>query len=105
MKSGKKSSGMMNFAREAEKCDKSIMSVVNGEKNGIAAVAVGKCSEEAAKELCDKLSRLLLSYPEGRFACNFDEKGRVRFDLCGDGLFAAEGLKLLAESGAFGAEK
>ena len=37
----KENTARISFAREAEKTEKTVMDVVNGEKNGIAAVACG----------------------------------------------------------------
>ena len=92
----------MNFAREAEKTEKAVMGVVNGEKNGIAAVAVGKCTGEEAKELCNAFSALTDRFPKGCFSCVCDGKGVVRFDLCGDIGFVAAALQILSEQGSFG---
>ena len=92
----------MNFAREAEKNEKAVMEVVNGEKNGVAAVVVGKCSREEANTLCDSLSALVNDFPKGRFSCVFDGKGNTRFDLCGDIAFVAKALQELSAQGSFG---
>ena len=92
----------LNFAREAEKTEKAVLGVVNGEKNGIAAVAVGKCTGEEAKELCNSFSALINRFPKGCFSCVCDGKGVVRFDLCGDIGFVAEALKEISAKGTFG---
>ena len=59
--------GKIAFAREAEKLEKEIMGVVNGEKNGFAAVAVGACSRERADGICRELTELLKKYPTAIF--------------------------------------
>ncbi len=100
--SGAKNSGeKLSFAREMEKCEKNVMGVVNGEKPGVAAVAVGKCDRSHANSLCDAITELLKKYPKGSFSAVFDGE-KLRFDFCGDIRFAAEALGVLAESEAFG---
>ena len=91
-----------NFAREAEKTEKAVMGVVNGNGNGVAAVAVGKCSREDAEDMCNALAVLAKKFPKGRFSCVGDGKGKVRLDLCGDLNFVAEALKEIGTKGTFG---
>ena len=92
----------LDFAREAEKTEKKVMGVVNGEKNGVAAVAVGKCSKAEAEAVCEGVSLLAEKFPKGSFSCVFDGKEKVRLDLCGDIRFVAAALELLDETGCFG---
>lgn len=92
----------LDFAREAEKTEKAVMDVVNGDKNGIAAVAVGSCSRGEAEDLCNALAALIKKFPKGNFSCVGDGKGKVRFDLCGDVGFVAEALKEIGAKGTFG---
>ena len=92
----------MGFAREAEKTEKAVLGVFNGEKCGVAAAAVGKCSREEAQELCDIFAGLIKKFPKGKFFCEGDGKGKVRFDLYGDAGFVAEALKEISAKGTFG---
>ncbi|MBQ8897642.1 MAG: hypothetical protein IJY86_04100 [Clostridia bacterium] len=92
--------GKIAFAREAEKLEKGIMGVVNGEKNGFAAVAVGACSRERADGICRELTELLKKYPTAKFSCDFDG-ARARFDLLGNSAFISGAMGLIS----FGEEK
>ncbi|MBR6772824.1 MAG: hypothetical protein IKM29_05485 [Clostridia bacterium] len=98
----KENTARISFAREAEKTEKTVMDVVNGEKNGIAAVACGKCSREEAEAICRALTELIKKFPKGSFLCNGDANGTVRFDLCGDPFFVAGAVELICEKGTFG---
>ncbi|MBQ1223279.1 MAG: hypothetical protein IIX84_03240, partial [Oscillospiraceae bacterium] len=72
------------------------------EKCGVAAAAVGKCSREEAQDLCDIFAGLIKKFPKGKFFCEGDGKGKVRFDLYGDAGFVAEALKEISTKGTFG---
>ena len=95
----------INFACEAEKNEKDVMGVVNGDKDGIAAVVLGKCSREDAEFLCNRLAVLAKNYRKGNFSCVGDGKGRVRFDLFGDAGFVADALKEIGAKVNFGEDK